>query len=46
MKYNQVFPMIYALLPNKQWNSYNHAYMLLKDATLDLGLTQSSLSHV
>ena len=30
MKYNQVFPMIYALLPNKQRHSYNRAYMLLK----------------
>ena len=44
MKYNQVFPMIYALLPNKQQNSYNRAYMLLKDAALDLGLTLNPLS--
>ena len=44
MKYNQVFPMIYVFLPNKQQNSYNHAYMLLKDAALDVGLTLDPLS--
>ena len=38
MKYNQVFLMIYALLPNKQRNTYNRAYMLLKDAAFELGL--------
>ena len=43
-KYNQVFAMIYALLPNKQRSSYNHAYMLLKDAALDLGLTLDPVS--
>ena len=36
--------MIYALLPKKQRHSYNHAYMLLKDATFDLGLTLDPLS--
>ena len=46
MKYNKVFPMIYALLPNKQRSSYNRAYMLLKDAALDLGLTLDPVSHV
>ena len=44
MKYNQVFPMIYTLLPNKQRHSYNRTYMLLKDAALDLGLTLDPLS--
>ena len=36
--------MIYVFLPNKQQNSYNHAYMLLKDAALDVGLTLDPLS--
>ena len=36
--------MIYALLLNKQQNSYNRAYTLLKDAALDLGLTLDPLS--
>ena len=44
MKYNQVFPMIYALLPNKQRHTYNRAFMLLKDAALDLGLTLDPIS--
>ena len=35
--------MTYALLPNKKWNSYNRAYMLLKDAALNPGLIQSSI---
>ena len=44
MKYNQVFLTIYALLPNKQWNSYNRTYILLKDAAIDFGLTLDPLS--
>ena len=36
----------YALLSNKQRSSYNRAYMLLKDAALDLGLTLDPVAHV
>ena len=32
MKYGQTFPMIYALLPNKQRQTYSRAFLLLKDA--------------
>ena len=35
----QVFPMLYALLPNKQRQSYNRAFSLLKDAAMTHGLT-------
>lgn len=39
MKHGQTFPMVYAFLPNKQRQTYNRAFMLLKDAALNHGLT-------
>ena len=43
-KFIQMQISIYALLPNKQRHSYNRAYMLLKDAALDCGLTLDPVS--
>ena len=38
IKYSQTFPMVYALLPNKQQSTYNHMFMMVKEAALDHGL--------
>ena len=38
IKYGQTFPMVYALLPNKQQTTYNRMFMLVKEAALNLGL--------
>ena len=38
--------MLYALLPNKQRQSYNHALSLLKDAAMTEGLTLDPSSVV
>ena len=39
MKYGQTFPMIYPLLLNKQRQTYSRAFLLLKDAAMNNGLT-------
>ena len=39
VKHNQSFPLVYALLPNKQCQTYSRAFLLLKDAALSLGIT-------
>ena len=39
VKHNQSFPLVYALLPNKQRQTYSHVFLLLKDAALSLGIT-------
>ena len=38
IKYGQTFPMVYALLPNKQQTTYNRMFMMVKEAALNLGL--------
>ena len=38
IKYGQTFPMVYALLPNKQQSTYNRMFMMVKEAALNLGL--------
>ena len=38
IKYGQTFPIVYALLPNKQQSTYNHMFMMVKEAALNLGL--------
>ena len=38
IKYGQTFPMVYALLPNKQQGTYNRMFMMVKEAALNLGL--------
>ena len=38
IKYSQTFPMVYALLPNKQQSTYNRMFMMVKEAALNLGL--------
>ena len=43
-KYGQTFPMVYALLLNKQQAISNHMFMMVKEAALNLGLKLSPLS--
>ena len=35
LKYGQTFPMVYALLPNKQQATYNRTFMMVKEAALN-----------
>ena len=39
MNHGQIFPMIYALLPNKQCKTYSKAFLLLKEAAMNNDLT-------
>ena len=45
IKFGQTFPMVYALLPNKQRHTYNKAFLMLKEAAqnLDLELNPSTV---
>ena len=46
MKQGQTFPMVYALLPNKQWQTYSKTLMLMIDAMMTLGLNLSPATVV
>ena len=46
IKYGQTFPMVYALLPNKQQAISNRMFMMMKEATLNLGLKLTCSSVV
>ena len=46
IKYGQTFPMVYALLPNKQQAISNRMFMMVKEATLNLGLKLTCSSVV
>ena len=41
--YAHTFPMAFCLFPNKERQTYNRVFMLLKDAALVLGLTSDPL---
>ena len=46
MKQEQTFPMVYALLPNKQRQTYSRTLMLMIDAMMTLGLNLSPATVV
>ena len=46
MKQGQTFPMVYALLPNKQRQTFSRTWMLLKYAMMTLGLNLSPATVV
>ena len=46
IKYGQTFPMMYALLPNKQQSTYNRMFtVMVKEAALDLDLDLTPSQH-